>query len=459
VPPGPPSGISYTLNVSGACIGSCPTLNNLPVAISQDVTVEAGPGCVADASINNGSFDPDGDPLTITQTPAGPYPLGATNVLLTVTDSKGATSQRSSTVTVVAPTTTTVSAPPVQYSDVVTLSSTTFAQFCPASTPAGSVEFFVNDVSIGSAPIDGGGVATKNTQILSAAGAYPMKAVFTSSNPLILGSMGASTLTVTKESAVVTPSPSNPSSVEVRDCGGTTGPITLRAKIKESPDGSPGDISKATPVTFTLTPTLPGASTITRTATTNGGGVGGTLTAFATFTDVRVNVYDVTISVGGNYYTGSGGATLAVYDPTLGFVTGGGAIDHDGKTGSFGFNAKYKNRGGIQGEFEYTEHRSHGGNTQLKSTSIESLSIVGDAAVFIGKAKLNGAGNYTFRVTVFDNGEPGRRDKFGLQVIAPNGTVVSDLTFDPITLSGGNIQIHPSDHDDPRGHDKPHGHK
>jgi hypothetical protein len=71
--------------------------------------------------------------------------------------------------------------------------------------------------------------------------------------------------------------------------------------------------------------------------------------------------------------------------------------------------------------------------------------------VFIGKAKLNGAGNYTFRVTVFDNGEPGRRDKFGLQVIAPNGTVVSDLTFDPITLSGGNIQIHPSDHDDPRG--------
>jgi hypothetical protein len=301
-------------------------------------------------------------------------------------------------------------------------------------------------------------VATKNTQILLAAGAYPVKAVFTSSNPLILGGMGTSTLTVAREIAVVTPSPSNPSSVEASCAGGKTGPFTLIAKIKESPDGSPGNISNAAPVTFALTPTLPGASVITRTAITSGGGTGGTLTASATFTDVRVNVYDVSISVGGDYYTGSGSSTLAVYDPELGFVTGGGSIVHDGKTGAFEFNVKYKNRGGIQDEFEYSEHRSHGGNTQLKSTSIRSLSIVDDAAVFIGKAKLNGAGNYTFIVTVFDKGEPGRRDKFGLKVIAPNGTIVSDLTFNPITLSGGNIQVHSSDHNDHDGHDGPGGH-
>src|SRR5262245_34110828 len=95
--------------------------NNSPVAFCQNVTVQAGAGCVADASINNGSFDPDGDPITITQTPVGPYPLGATNVLLTVTDSKGASSQCSAMVTVQAPTTTTVSAPPpVQYRHVIT---------------------------------------------------------------------------------------------------------------------------------------------------------------------------------------------------------------------------------------------------------------------------------------------------------------------------------------------------
>src|SRR5262249_44067916 len=68
VPPGAPSNSSYTLNVSGPCIGSCATPNQPPVAMCQNVTVPAGPGCVANASINNGSFDPEGGPLMITQT-------------------------------------------------------------------------------------------------------------------------------------------------------------------------------------------------------------------------------------------------------------------------------------------------------------------------------------------------------------------------------------------------------
>ena len=75
----------------------------------------------------------------------------------------------------------------------------------------------------------------------------------------------------------------------------------------------------ATPVTFTLTPVAPG-TTITRTATTSGGGVGGTLTACVTLSNVPVNVYDVGISVGGNNYL-SRPAVLAIFDPSLGFVT------------------------------------------------------------------------------------------------------------------------------------------
>jgi len=77
------------------------TPNQPPTAICQNVTVSAGSSCTALASIDNGSFDPDGDPITLTQSPAGPYPLGDTSVTLTVTDSKGASSQCTGTVTVV----------------------------------------------------------------------------------------------------------------------------------------------------------------------------------------------------------------------------------------------------------------------------------------------------------------------------------------------------------------------
>lgn len=96
-----PSGSNYNLSVSGGCIGSCSTHNELPVAKAKNVTVSADGSCVANASIDDGSFDPDGDPITITQSPAGPYPLGVTSVLLTVTDPRGGTTQATANVTVV----------------------------------------------------------------------------------------------------------------------------------------------------------------------------------------------------------------------------------------------------------------------------------------------------------------------------------------------------------------------
>jgi len=76
--------------------------NTPPTAICHDVTVPAELDCAANASIDNGSFDPDsGDTITLTQTPPGPYPLGTTVVTLTVTDNHGATDHCTATVTVV----------------------------------------------------------------------------------------------------------------------------------------------------------------------------------------------------------------------------------------------------------------------------------------------------------------------------------------------------------------------
>ncbi len=66
-------------------------VSNLPpVAVCEEAIVTASPGtCAADASIDGGSFDPDGDPITLEQSPAGPYALGSTLVALLVQDDGG----------------------------------------------------------------------------------------------------------------------------------------------------------------------------------------------------------------------------------------------------------------------------------------------------------------------------------------------------------------------------------
>jgi len=72
-----------------------------PTALCQDVTVNADANCEADASVDAGSFDPDGGAVTLVQTPPGPYPLGPTNVVLTVTDDENDVTTCTAVVTVV----------------------------------------------------------------------------------------------------------------------------------------------------------------------------------------------------------------------------------------------------------------------------------------------------------------------------------------------------------------------
>lgn len=91
-------------------VNICIPPNTPPVSQCKDVTVEADISCRADASIDNGSYDPDGDEITLSQDPEGPYGLGTTLVILTVTDSKGASSQCTGTVTVEDKTPPTISA-------------------------------------------------------------------------------------------------------------------------------------------------------------------------------------------------------------------------------------------------------------------------------------------------------------------------------------------------------------
>jgi len=89
-------------NVDGdGCSASCILENLPPVALCQDVTVSADGQCQGCASVDNGSYDPEGDTLTITSDPACPYSLGDTGVTLTVSDGFNPVAQCAATVSVV----------------------------------------------------------------------------------------------------------------------------------------------------------------------------------------------------------------------------------------------------------------------------------------------------------------------------------------------------------------------
>jgi len=325
-----------------------------------------------------------------------------------------------------------------QYSDRVTPSATITP---PGLAVSGALQFAVNGVNVGGpVTVNGAGTYSAPTSyvITQGQGTYTgaITAVFTSTTVGVLGGSGAGNLVVSRENAQVTPAAGNPISVQVSAPGGTASTMTLVATIQEPADANPGDIAKATPVTLSLIPVV-AAPSITCPASTSVSAQ--ILTAAFTCTNVPVNVYDVAISIGGNYYTGAADSVLVVYDPSLGFVTGGGTILHNGVPANLGINVKYLKNGQLQGGMLYIEHRP-AGDVILKSNALTGLSIVGNTAVLLSKATLNGAGNYSIQATAIDNGEPGTSDQFGLQVTGPSGTV-PDLTFVPATLTKGNLQV------------------
>jgi len=84
-------------NITGT-IGVSPSALCSPATVGTDLNLCSN----ANASVNAASYDPDGESVTVTQSPAGPYSLGTTNVGLTVVDNNidHATAYCSSSVTV-----------------------------------------------------------------------------------------------------------------------------------------------------------------------------------------------------------------------------------------------------------------------------------------------------------------------------------------------------------------------
>jgi uncharacterized protein (TIGR03382 family) len=85
----------------GRCSASCKLATNLPPVVRcKPVTVDVVTTCGSTADINDGSYDPEGDPLTCTQSPASQYALGQTSVTLTCQDRAGLSASCTATVAV-----------------------------------------------------------------------------------------------------------------------------------------------------------------------------------------------------------------------------------------------------------------------------------------------------------------------------------------------------------------------
>jgi hypothetical protein len=180
-------------------------------------------------------------------------------------------------------------------------------------------------------------------------------------------------------------------------------------------------------------------------------------------------VYRVEAAITDPNYTGPiGNAYFVIYDPSGGFVTGGGWINSpigacklasctDGTTGkaNFGFVSKYQSGANksvtLTGN---TEFQFQAGNLNFKSTAYEWLTVSGARAQYKGSGTINGSGNYQFMLTAIDGSLPGgnNQDRFRIKITDASGAVVYDnqmnttddagLTTNATLLGGGSVNIH-----------------
>jgi hypothetical protein len=154
---------------------------------------------------------------------------------------------------------------------------------------------------------------------------------------------------------------------------------------------------------------------------------------------------------------------LVVYDPSAGFVTGGGWINSPagayrpdtslfGKA-SFGFVSKYKR--GMTVPTGNTEFQFHSGDMNFSASQYDWLIVAGSKAQFKGAGTINGSGNYGFLLFAIDGRITGGSiDRFRIKIWDKNNadTVVYDNELsapddvDPTTaIVGGSIMIHTGD--------------
>ena len=300
---------------------------------------------------------------------------------------------------------------------------------------------------------------------------------------------GTHTLTIEPEDATVILDDRNTGAVEVPEADGPSGPFSLDFIAWETNDVDPpvtddedfshagpgkadhGDLNNAQ-VFMSLVPVGPGGPITTACTVIEvspaAAGYDQVLVARCYFDDVPVNVYEVIARVDGlsdiaRYYFGeSAEGVFVVFDPSLGFTTGGGwfywpetysedlcGIEYLGDKTNFGFSMKYnKKRKNVHGSLLLMRHQLDAitcleGNYKVKSNALNGMALgeVEDVppygwATFSGKATfrepgMDNTGGNPFLAYVEDHGEQGCNqiptDEFWIEVKTKEGVVLLQL--------------------------------
>lgn len=360
-----------------------------------------------------------------------------------------------------------------QYSDQVTLTAVVTPESINGISPTGNVNFQIQNgaswTTVASKALSGG-EASEVVQVTSAAGTATYRAQFSSSNNNFLSSdSNSEELTVTREDALISYSEDNPAAIQVSTEGGglNAGELLFTIDVQENETtptmALPGDINNAG-LTVTLIPVGPGSDVdLNCTDAVSGTGYDAINRYTCTNTDaLEVNAYEVNAVVTGDYYTALPYVdALTIYDPSLGFTTGGGTFDLEGDRVNFGFVMRYNPAGkNVRGNLLLVRHHADGTRSRLKSNALGDLALGTDESVPMGWGSFDGKsvyttwdvgsedyislGNQNFQVYVEDRGNPGiGSDRFwikGPDEFEMPGTLGSASSNTQI-ITGGSISV------------------
>jgi VCBS repeat-containing protein len=364
----------------------------------------------------------------------------------------------------------------VQYSDLITPVNITAYDIDSPQLDISSIGELPLGVSIASGSgciaVDAGSSCSWALEgpALEGVGSYAIT-LAVSDNEYVPSPQVDTALTVTLEDATVElDNIGNPTSVMVAHDGGTTGPFSMTVYVSETlPDlpvesAAPGDIAKAN-VDMSLIALGSGASVGPSSCDSSTIGVGydAVQEVTCTFDQVDVEIYALAVAMTGDFYQGGTEGVLVVYDPSLGFTTGGGWFywpDTNDKT-NFGYTMKYGNNGNsVKGNLLLIRHLADGDKYRIKSNVISNLAVGVDPTGAFGWAWFDGKstylepgmpeaeGNHGFTVYSEDHDEPGSGvDRIWLKVEDKDGIPIDAMSMSEpapahaTAIEGGNIAV------------------